>query len=205
MASESRVTTIRRWLMTGTKPAAIEVTNANNEVKRVTFGFGDTWIAVARTIDAFEPVRLCAYDTDNNILRASLMTSLLDIDPEDTASDATTGTAPRGPLSSNEQMLVTFATLIAKAYENSSNIAWNTAFQKMVEIADIQGRRAEAIESRLARMESLFNRTFAQQVSNATDQEPDLLSQIVGAYVQGAAAAHAGKPGPTNGKGAPQI
>lgn len=203
MASESRVTTIRRWLMTGTKPAAIEVTNANNEVKRVTFGFGDTWIAVARTIDAFEPVRLCAYDTDNNILRASLMTSLLDIDPEDTAND--TPTAQRGPLSANEQMLVTIAQLIAKAYENSSQIAWNTAFNKMVEIADIQGRRAEAIESRLARMESLFNRTFAQQVSNAADQEPDMLSQIVGAYVQGAAAAAAGKPSPTNGKGAPQI
>ncbi len=205
MASEPRVTTIRRWLMTGTKPAAIEVTNANNEVKRIGFGFGDTWIAVARTIDAFEPVRLCAYDVDNNILRASLMTSLLDIDPEDTAGEVATGNSQRGPLSANEQLLITFGNLLAKAYENSSQIAWNTAFSKMVEIADIQGRRAEAIESRLARMESLFNRTFAQQVSNAADQEPDMLSQIVGAYVQGAAAAAAGKPSPTNGKGAPQI
>lgn len=201
---ENRVTTIRRWLMTGTKPANIEVTNANNEIKRISFGFGDTWIAVARTIDAFEPTRLCAYDNDNNILRASLMASLLDIDPEDTAGEVASGTGQRGPMSSNEQLLITYGQLLAKAYENSSQIAWNTAFSKMVEIVEIFERRSEATEARLARVEAMFQKAVANQLQPAND-EPDMLQTLVGAYMQGAAASAANKTTPTNGKGVPQI
>ncbi len=193
--------------MAGSKPAYVMVTNANNEVNKIQFGFGDTWIAVARTIDSFEPVRLVAHDIDGNILRASLMTSLLDVDPEDTNTDVTAQQAQRGPLSSNEQLLVTFGQLLAKAYEHSSTTAWTTAFGKMTEVVDIFSRRTESLENRLARMEAMFSKTIAQQGQSAVDEEPSLLGQMIGAYMQGAAAqaqaATGGKP--TNGKGNPQI
>lgn len=204
---ETRVNTIRRWLMTGVKPANIEVTNGNNEIKRVSFGFGDTWIGVARTIDAFDPIRLVAYDIENIILRATLMTSLLEIDPEDTAGEIAGGNAQRGPLSTNEQLLITYGQLLAKAYENSSQVAWNTAFSKMVEIVEIFQNQSQATEARLARVEALFQKTVASQLAPQND-EPDLLQTMVGAYMQGAAASATAtgtsKP-PTNGKGAAQI
>jgi hypothetical protein len=201
--ADDRVSLIRRWLMAGEKPAVMVAINASNQQTSVPFRFGDTWISLARTLNAVDPVRLEAYDDAKQLLRATTLASLEIPDPED-VQDEPVQTRNVADMSSSEQMLVTFGELIANAYKHSSEIAWTTAFSKMTEVVDIFARRSEALESRLARMESLVSRSVSQQ-SEQTDSGGNLLDQMIGAYMSGAAAAQGGgaapaAPQPTNGK-----
>jgi len=202
--ADDRVSLLRRWLMGGDRPHHMIAVDASGKETEVPVKFNDAWIEMARSLDAFDPATVRCVDERGALLRATSLAALCKDDPKEEEAPRTYGN-----MSSSEQMLCTFGQLLADAYKTSNEVAWNTAFSKMVEIVDIFAKRSEALENRLARMEATFSRTAAEQLRAAQDgSEGSLLSEMIGAYLSGAAQAAAGSAGantgggPTNGKGA---
>lgn len=208
----TKVTLIRRWLLQGEKPAYVDAIDSKSEIKHVEWRPGMTWIAWARTLDACAPVRLEAYDHSKQIIRATTMASLNEVDPEDLQDERPTiKGAVRGPLSSNEQMLCTMSELLAKAYETSTVHVVEgfvtTAFNKLAEICDAFAKGNESrdraimeLERALQRQSDLLTRVSEGAVAT---EGGSLLEQMIGGYVAGqaqASAGGAGGNGASNGK-----
>ena len=213
MAVEDRVLIIRRWLMMGQKPDRIVATNAANECTTVSFRFGDTWIALARTLDAVDPIRLQAFDVEGVLLRATTLTALENVQPEDLQEDRGSVELVRaGGLSTNEQLLCTFGKLLANAYEGANvrmaegfiNKAWvslTDLFNSVVQQNEAQAKALASLERSLLKVSELLQHAYESDVERTAADQPTLVDQMVQSYIAGQAQSQATGAAPANGKG----
>jgi hypothetical protein len=197
---------LRGWLLQQPKPAMIRVTvdGETEELKP-----GKSWAKTAATIAALEPDLLQAYDAAGKLLRATKVeveATPRRGSPQPPALPAALATDPHAVL------LHHFATLLAHAYEHSTEVA----FVKLVEVVERQGDRSEAIEQRLERAEARARRLQEDQVEDAYDRAEqlaveaqagngdDALKQhLVSAFMSGQLQRGPNGAGKTNGAAAP--
>lgn len=204
MASDQdRAALIRSWLMAGQRPHTVVVTDTKGMNTRCPYTQGTTWITFARTVDALDPARIQCMNEAGELLKATTMNELEKIDDDEEDAPIPVIAEPvvdTSKMTGTEQLLSCFAGHLAAAYKGANETAWNTAFSKIVEVCDIFANRADVVENRLARMESMFARATTDTVNQGG--EGNLLTDIIGAYASGMGASAAQKGVPTNGAAA---
>jgi hypothetical protein len=192
-----QVARIRGFLLQAPKPSTVRVTGEGEpqELKQIR-----SYAKCAETIVALEPELIECLDRDGNLLRA------LRADSPEAQSES----PPLPAALSNDPaaaMLTHFASLLHRAYEHSTTVA----FAKLVELVERMGDRAEAIEQRLERAEAAHREAVQEQIDDAFDRAEeakeqaetggggDLLQNMAGAFLQGKMQGAAAKGG--NGKG----
>jgi hypothetical protein len=193
--------TIRGWLLQRPKPSMLRLTTGDGEPQelRPAKSFAKT----AETIEALNPELIEALDDKGRLIRA---TSLRE--PE---SDTTPAVVPTSLSEDPETARLThFANLIARAYEHSTDVA----FQKLVDVVERIGDRSEAIEQRLERAEAAWRREVNRQIDDAFDRAeereeraaeaaaPDLGTQLAQNFLGGALGAGVRPPAKARPNGA---
>lgn len=128
-----------------------------------------SWAKTAATIAALEPELVQCFDAAGKLLRATRF----DAEPAAPRGKATSA-APSLPdvISSDPQaaLFAHFANLLHRAYEHSTQVA----FDKFVELMQIQGERSESIEQRLERTEARARRLQDDQIEDAYERAEEL-------------------------------
>jgi len=179
-------TRVRRFLLTNPKPNVVRVSGGpgGTEEMRVS---RQSFVRLAESIVAIEPELIECLDKDGSLIRA-----LKTVDLE-SRSDAVT--VPDGLKADPQALMLThFASLLHRAYEHSTEIA----FSKLVEIVDRIDSRSDAIETRLERSESQHRRALMDQVdmefdraeehqrlANESSPEKDMIGSLVQGLVMG--------------------
>jgi hypothetical protein len=180
--------TYRRYLLKAPKPSLVRLT-VRGVVQEIKIGRGAVMSRIADTIEAVAPDVLECFDEGGTLLRA--------MRPD---ADTELGSAqPKPPTAINADpetlRLNHFASLLAKAYEHSTQVA----FSKLVELAERMEARMESVETRLERTETAYRRTLHQQLLDARDEAldaaeragedseggEDMAKQMFGAFLQG--------------------
>ena len=193
---------IRGFLLVHPKPTVVRVT-VDDDVQEVKLG--KSYAKTAETIEALGPDLLECLDAEGKVLRA------LRDGAEARRSDA--ADIPAGLAADpNALMLTHFANLLHRAYEHSTEIAFN----KMVEVTDIMSARSESIEQRLERAEARNRRLVDDQIETELERAEEaaanaaaaagggseLEQAMMGAFLSGKLSTGAAAPtnGKTNGK-----
>lgn len=189
---------IRTWCLKQPRPASLRLTSGR-DVRTVAIAAGVPWSQIARTAEAMSPDLIEALDTGGNLIRA--------IRPDDDNGDDDDA-KPATPTPATAAALIVdpetarfnlFATLLSDAYKHANEVA----FGKLVEIANIMGKRGESLEKSLASTERLLRASWQEnadlKVQAETAGNGDLLTDLAGAVMQGMGQAN-GAPAKTNGK-----
>lgn len=193
---------IRNFLLQQPKPALLRVIvdGEPSDIKPA----GRTYQKLAETIEAMDGEKLQCLDAEGKVLRA------MRLDDADARRSEAAEIPPGIAMDPHALMLTHFANLIHRAYEHSTEIAFN----RMVDSFDRINDRSSSIEQRLERAEALARRLREEQVEDAielaqveAEQSGGLENTIAHAFLSGqmnrsATGAGAGKPnGKANGAG----
>ncbi len=184
------VASLRGWLLWNPRPATVRVLTADDRNHEVSVTSGVSWMAIATSIHALDPVLVEAYDADGKIIRA--------VRPKEEGKGDAGGPAaplvlPPGTDPASVQLLH-FADLIAAAYRHSTDVA----FERLASLFEASNRRSEALERSLDATHKVLVRMTQQSVEAAAEKETSPLEEIVSGFMQGQGAAHG--VGETNGK-----
>lgn len=155
---------IRGFLLQKPKPSSVRLTGEGEpEVIKV----GRSYSKLADTIEALDVDLIECLDASGAVLRAMRLSSA-DTQRSDAAEiPAVIATDP------NAAMLTLFANLIHRAYEHSTE----TAFQKLVEMMDRHMGYTESVEARLAATDNLLRRTQREQIEAELDRVDELAAK----------------------------
>ncbi|HEX7235470.1 MAG TPA: hypothetical protein VF405_00835 [Gammaproteobacteria bacterium] len=126
-------------------------------------GNGRTWAAVARTIMAMAPELVQMFDDQGTVLRI--------VRPESAVVEVPTVAGASGyssPLHTDPETarLVHFANLLSDAWRFSTGLA----FQKIVDVVQLQTERSQALEARLERAEANYRREMKERIEDVFDE-----------------------------------
>jgi hypothetical protein len=157
---------IRNFLLQSPKPAAIRCTSSDREPHHIKPG-GRSWAKIAETIAALGHELLECLDAEGNVLRATR--------PEQDLQRSDAAEVPEGLKNDANALLLThLANLIHRAYEHSTQIA----FEKLVDVTDRMNARSESIERRLERAEANNRELAQQQIDDQRDRVDEMLERI---------------------------
>lgn len=197
--------TIRKFLLKHPRAAIIRLTIPGGATQEIKCGKTNNWNKVSETIAAVAPELIELLNPDGMLLRAMRP----DIDDESSIDQPR---PPKGVESDPETLRLNhMASLLAKAYEHATNIA----FGKLVDLVERLDARQEATEARLERMESAYRRTVMQQLNDAREEALEAAEsageqaaqgsfgdELMRAVLSGAMRGNVERPSaPTNGKG----
>lgn len=161
------VAELRGWLLQQPKPAVIRCT-IDGEVEELKPG--KSWAKTAETIAALQPELLQAYDAAGKLIRATRF----EAEPSGKRAAAAPPELPALLATDpHAALLHHFATLLHRAYEHSTQVA----FEKLVDVVERQGDRADAIEQRLERTEARARRLQDDQVDDAYARAEELAAE----------------------------
>lgn len=148
---------IRGFLLQHPKPHSIRVTG---DGEPETIKPGKSFARTAETIAAKDVSLVECLDANGDILRA------MDLDGQE-ATRSAAAPIPEGIAQDPTALLTAhFANLIHRAYEHSTEIAFN----RMVDLVERMGARAEAIEQRLERAEKAYRAAIEDQIEDAFER-----------------------------------
>jgi hypothetical protein len=153
---------VRGFLLQSPKPHSVRLTGAELDDPKVIKV--RNYSKAAETIEAIGAELVECLDSDGNLLRAL---KLNDRDAHRSDAAAIPAGIEQDP---NALMLTHFANLLHRAYEHSSEIAFN----KLCEFVDIINQRTSSIEARLERTEAAHRRTVEEQVQDAYDRAEEI-------------------------------
>lgn len=169
---------IRFWLMRQPRPAMVRVL-CGTERTTVPVAAGQSWANVAQTIEALAPDLLEALDTNGNTIRA---TRGDDDGDEAELGRGSTASAPVAPPPAVpiQQLIIDpetarfelFARLLVEVTKHATEQARagnEVAFAKLVDIANIMGKRGEALEASLAATERMLHKAWEERVEAEVD------------------------------------
>jgi hypothetical protein len=158
-------TRIRNFLIQQPKPASVRVVvdGDPHDIKVA----GRSYQKLADTIAAMDGEQLQCLGADGALLRATRL------DDED-AQRSDAAAIPAGLAADPHALMLThFANLLHRAYEHSTEIAFN----KMVDAFDRINDRSQSIEQRLERAEALARRLRDEQVDDAFERAAEVAEQ----------------------------
>lgn len=127
---------------------------------------GRTWASIAATIVSLDPLAVELYDDGGKLLRATKW-------GQEEQRKETFAEGLGVPGADNETARLThFANLLYKATEFSTKLA----FEKMVEVFERVNERSAAIEARLERVETQYQRAMKAQIEAAYEQASDMVA-----------------------------
>jgi uncharacterized protein (UPF0297 family) len=220
---------IRSWLMTQPRPTTIRLMLADGKVEELACA-GQPWARLGESCAAMDPVTVFAVDAAGKLLRAAKVADILDEleqlddDPSSSSSSSSTpcsstpATMQRDETRGYLALMDKFGTLIAGAYEHATNVAFDKAFDRMVDVVNLlmQSTMAMQKEAMTARVEvRRMERDILEEAIEKADAsgDGDMMRQFVGAYFSGqasriaeqatSAVAGAGGPGVAKPNGKP--
>ena len=153
---------VRGFLLQSPKPHSVRLTGSELEDAKVIKV--RNYSKAAETIEAIGAELVECLDSEGHLLRALKLT-----DRDAHRSDA--AEIPAGIAADPQALMLThFANLLHRAYEHSSEIAFN----KLCEFVDIINQRTSSIEARLERTEAAHRRTVEEQVQDAYDRAEEI-------------------------------
>lgn len=153
---------VRGFLLQSPKPHAVRLSGDELEAPKTIKV--RNYSKAAETIEAIGAELVECLDAEGNLLRALKLGSA-DAHRSDAAP------IPAGIEADPQALMLThFANLIHRAYEHSSEIAFN----KLCEFVDIINQRTSSIEARLERTEAAHRRTVEEQVQDAYDRAEEI-------------------------------
>lgn len=158
-------TRIRNFLISLPKPATVRVfvDGDQKDIKAQ----GRSWMKIAETVAAMHGEQLQCLDSEGNVLRA------MRLDDEE-AQRSEAAPIPAGLAADPHALMLThFANLLHRAYEHSTELAFN----KMVECFDRVNDRSAGIEQRLERAEAMARRLREDQVQDAFERAEEIATQ----------------------------
>jgi hypothetical protein len=161
---------------------------------------GARWIEVAKSVMALQPDRVEALDAKGSLIRVVRPGDQPEDDDEDEDDDE--GDLEAIP-DAESQRLITFAKLIANAYEHSTNVA----FDKLGSLFDAVVRRSESQEKTIGTMDRLVQKLMLEKAASmgasgetSEDGGPLTIESLIGAFLSGKAqSAVEAPPTKTNG------
>lgn len=188
--------------MAAPRPSSVRLLSGSS-VNTLTREPSMTWARFSETIDAMEPDRIEVLGPSGEVLRATRLEDFEEYaDDDDTAE-----VIPRSSvntlasLDAETERFRLFSNHLAEAYR----FGYETAFRKLVEIADIMGKRGESLERSLAATERMLRNAVEENIEQkielaaATNGEGGgLESALFQAFAAGQKQAKA------NGKGTPE-
>jgi hypothetical protein len=203
---------IRGWLLKSPRPVTLKLTCGEN-VTAITREPTQTWADVAESVEALEPDLIEAFDAKASLIRAIRTDNLSEAPADDDTASSGKTTDTRKAYDAETERMKVFAQLLAEAYK----FATGTAFDRMIGLFDGVARQSEAQTKTLYEFQKLLGKAYQDQVDMAlenagNEKEPDMLTSLVGALVQGAsqgaaeriakstAITKSGIKPPTNGK-----
>lgn len=203
---------IRAWLLQAPKPDGVRTTTADGEVQDLAITKTGSWMGLAETIAAVRPELVEALDAKGTLLRALRP---LEHEPGTEASRSSSRTPAAVPLATDDaetRRFLAVAEIVKDAYRHATDVA----FERLVSLFEAVNRRSESLEHSLEATHKMLKRAWEDQVEAQADAasarveaEADPLNAMVGAFVQGQAAAKAAETAatrataavaPTNGK-----
>jgi hypothetical protein len=188
---------IRQWLLNKPRPVVLRV-RSGKEINEVPVA-GQSWARIAGTIEAMQPDLIEGLDDAGKLLRACRPA---DFD-EDDEQEATPAPVVGPPPSAYDAETVRFelvAKLLADAHKHSA-----VAFDKLVQIAEVGMRRAEAVEKTMSHMLRIRQQELEERVEEAEEKAAEAdgnpLAEMAKAFLGGQQHAAAAPAPPTNGKG----
>ena len=189
-------TQIRAWLLNKPRPVVLRV-RVGKEINELPVA-GQSWARIAATIEAMTPDLIEGLDENAKLLRACRPADYDDDDQEEKEAPPATAI----PASAYDPETVRFrlvAELLADAHKHSS-----VAFDKLVQIAEVGMRRAEAVEKTMSHMLRIRQQELEERVEEAEEKAAENgdnpLAEMAKAFLGGQQHANAA-PAPTNGKG----
>src|SRR5262245_9293340 len=149
---------LRNFLLQLPKPALVRVTTGAGEVEELKPS--KSWARMAETIAALDPQLVQCFSADGKLLRAA------DFSDESSRRSDAAEVPPGIAADPNALMLTHFANLLHRAYEHSTEVA----FDRIVQVFNVMNERAEGIERRLERAEAERRRLLQEQVDDAMDR-----------------------------------
>jgi len=196
---------IRTWLLQAPKPDAVRTTTADGEVQELAITKTGSWMGLAETLQALRPDLIEALDAKGVILRALRP---LEHEPAQEASRSSAAARAAAPLLAADPETVRFqivANIVAEAYRHATDVA----FERLVSLFEAVNRRSESLEHSLESTHKMLKRAWEDQVEAQADAasarveaEADPLNAMVGAFVQGQAAAKAAEAAATQASAA---
>lgn len=199
-------TQIRGWLLQNPKAHSLAVM-VKKERTEITCA-GQSWAKLAATVEAMQPDRIEALNDEGKLIRAVRPADFEDDDdkPAPAAAAAPAGSIVPGV---HDPETVRFE-LVARLLADAHRFATETAFQKMVDIVGLMGKRNESLERSLGTMERLLRTELDEKLAEAEEKiraaeesggtlVKDMVSAAAGSFFGGGNAGAA--PSKPNGKG----
>lgn len=160
---------IRSFLVQSPRGAKILVRTEDEEVHEVappSGRGGATWAHIARSIDAMAHTHIEIQDESGRLIRAT-RTAAEKAEPTGQSTLSGGAVMHSDPETARLQH---FANLLSRAYEFSTGLAFN----KMVELAQMQNERMQAVETRLERTEANYRREMKERIDDAFDRAEEM-------------------------------
>jgi len=178
---------LRKWFLRQPHGDIIRMTVGDGVIQEIRPTRSQSWAKISETVHAIAPELIELLDKDEHIIRAMRP-------GEETEANAS-APLPPAPITLDPETarLTHFANLLHRAYEHSTNIA----FEKMVSLMEAMNQRSDSIEARLERAESAYRRVAAEQLKDAWDrvdeaseaaENGDLKDQMLLSFLHGASA-----------------
>lgn len=199
------VKSLRSWLLLRPRGNRI-VLRSGDKTSEIALDAETNFAKLSESIEAIDPESIEMVAVDGKIIRASKSTAFEDgIDDEDPAALLRI----RAQSDAETARFQLFSDHLAQAYRFATEIA----FERMVDLFAAVNRRSESLEKSLDATHRLLGKAYQQQVDSvleAAEAEAsgsDPMSNLIGAFVQGAAQSTAEQQAarvaaPTNGKAA---
>lgn len=189
---------IRTWCLPKPRPASLRV-HVGKQVDIVSVT-GQSWLKLATTIEAMQADLVEALDAEGRVLRA---VRPADVDSEDKQEEPEALTPPASAYDPETVRFTLVANLLAEAYKHANE----TAFDKLVAIADVGARRAEALEKTMATYDRMRRSELEDRIAQYEEQltaaggDQVTLAGLAQAFLGGQNMTQKPTPPTTNGKG----
>jgi hypothetical protein len=192
---------LRSWLMTQPRPTVIRLALIDGKFEEFACA-GQKWARLGESCAAMDPVTIYALDAQGKFLRAAKVADIADeLEDDDDSSSSTRSSISSSMAPATMQrddpramlaVLDKFGTLLADAHKHSSTVAWDKAFDKMVEIVNIAVGSTVQMQREVLSARAESRRLERDMVDDALERadaagEGDMLRPFISAYFSGQA------------------
>jgi hypothetical protein len=199
-------TVLRAWLMRAPRPSSLRVYAKDGRELDIELVAGAAWSESAGSVAALEPERVEALGIEGKLIRAVVVSDLLQKVAVAAAQQAATVTAMRSD-DPETQRLIALAELLGRAHDRATQAIENTvgvAFTQMQEICNSLAVQANAAQQSANELSVAIRNLLIQQAQETLEPEkPHPLEAMATNFLAGATMGQAEKAQatkPTNGK-----